>query len=216
MPGACGIDDRGRDARAPGKPQVALSYYHPSPRGLWTGVPEDGVAKRLAGLLVELDSRTAAGMIDRIHLTVWYWELGRKETMRYTLAAMLLTGLVCTGCAKPKPKAPEAAPPAALKAAATRELRPMDLPAEPKDLTAPDPVLKPAPVVTARPVAEPKPVAAPTQAGTMYTIKKGDTFIKIAREVYGNAGRMKDIQAANPGLDPGKLRVGQTIVLPPK
>ena len=39
MPGACGIDDRGRDARAPGKPQVALSYYHQSPKGLYNGVP---------------------------------------------------------------------------------------------------------------------------------------------------------------------------------
>ena len=136
--------------------------------------------------------------------------------MRYTLAAMLLTGLICTGCAKPKPKAPEAAPPTAPKAAATRELRPMDLPAEPKDLTAPEPAPRPAPVITARSVAEPTPPATSTQAGTIYTIKKGDTFIKIAREVYGNASRMKDIRAANPGVNPTKLRVGQTIVLPPK
>ena len=84
------------------------------------------------------------------------------------------------------------------------------------------PVTRPTPLVgpetgpmTDVPPITPAPVApvAPAAGGT-YVIKKGDTFIKIAREVYGDPGRMKDIAAANAGLDPRKLKVGQTIILP--
>jgi len=66
--------------------------------------------------------------------------------------------------------------------------------------------------MTAVTPAPPTP-AAPAAGGT-YVIKKGDTFIKIAREVYGDPSRMKDIAAANPGVNPRKLNIGQTIILP--
>jgi len=64
---------------------------------------------------------------------------------------------------------------------------------------------------------EPTPVApapAPAMGGNTYTIQKGDTFIGIARRVYGNESRFKDIIAANPGVNPNKLQVGQVINLP--
>ena len=48
----------------------------------------------------------------------------------------------------------------------------------------------------------------------IYTIKKDDRYWTIAKEVYGDANRAKDIQAANPGIDPKNLQIGDEIVLP--
>jgi peptidoglycan endopeptidase LytF len=47
--------------------------------------------------------------------------------------------------------------------------------------------------------------------GATYTIKDGDTLAGIASRL-GIA--LDDLRTANPGLDPGTLRVGQTIKLP--
>ena len=50
----------------------------------------------------------------------------------------------------------------------------------------------------------------------MYIVQKGDTLWKIAVSVYCDGQRYRDIEAANPGLVPNKMRVGQKLVLPPK
>jgi len=60
-----------------------------------------------------------------------------------------------------------------------------------------------------QPLPEPEPVAVRT-----YTIKNGDHYWKIAKEVYGDPMRMKDIEAANPGVDPKRLQIGDEILLP--
>ncbi|MGE3963330.1 MAG: LysM peptidoglycan-binding domain-containing protein [Planctomycetota bacterium] len=49
-----------------------------------------------------------------------------------------------------------------------------------------------------------------------YVVRDGDTLYAIARERFGDVGRVDDILRANPGLDPLSLRVGQTIQLPAK
>jgi chitinase len=49
-------------------------------------------------------------------------------------------------------------------------------------------------------------------AGCPYTIKAGDTFWELAQERPGVT--VAQIQALNPGVDPTKLSVGQTIKLP--
>jgi nucleoid-associated protein YgaU len=59
------------------------------------------------------------------------------------------------------------------------------------------------------------PSGAPAGTGT-YTIREADTLSAIAREVYGEERYWKAIVAANPGLDPNRLFVGKTIILPPK
>jgi len=55
---------------------------------------------------------------------------------------------------------------------------------------------------------------APAGGQQTYTIKKGDTLWSIANRVYGNGQKWVDIAQANPSVDPQKLAVGQTIVLP--
>ena len=46
-----------------------------------------------------------------------------------------------------------------------------------------------------------------------YTIKSGDSLAKIAR---ANGVSLADLEAANPGIDPKRLKVGQKINLPTK
>ncbi|MEM6459347.1 MAG: LysM peptidoglycan-binding domain-containing protein [Planctomycetota bacterium] len=47
-----------------------------------------------------------------------------------------------------------------------------------------------------------------------YTVQKGDNYWKIARNIYGDPMRMRDIEAVNPGVDPKKLQIGDEIFLP--
>ncbi len=56
--------------------------------------------------------------------------------------------------------------------------------------------------------------AAVAPSGSTYTVKHGDTLWKIAQTHYGDGRKWKQIQDANPGLEPSKLKVGQTITLP--
>jgi LysM repeat protein len=49
---------------------------------------------------------------------------------------------------------------------------------------------------------------------TRYTIKRGDTLMKIARAVYGKSSKWRRIQEANPGLKPRAIVPGKKIVIP--
>jgi LysM repeat protein len=59
----------------------------------------------------------------------------------------------------------------------------------------------------------PQPPVVPEVAGTEHTIVKGDTFAGLAQK-YGVT--VKAIQAANPGVDPAKLKLGQKVKIPAK
>ncbi len=52
------------------------------------------------------------------------------------------------------------------------------------------------------------------QPYTLYTVKKGDTLMAIARRFYGDASRYKDIAKANNLVDPSKIYVGQVLKIP--
>ncbi len=47
-----------------------------------------------------------------------------------------------------------------------------------------------------------------------YTVQRGDTLAKIARQVYGDSHQYALIQKANNLADPGKIWVGQVLVIP--
>ena len=65
-------------------------------------------------------------------------------------------------------------------------------------------------------VASSAPLAAePSQS---YTVVKGDTLSKIAKQFYGNANRWKAIYEANTDQirNPDLIKPGQVLVIPPK
>ncbi|MFP4356057.1 MAG: LysM peptidoglycan-binding domain-containing protein [Phycisphaerae bacterium] len=48
-----------------------------------------------------------------------------------------------------------------------------------------------------------------------HIVKLGDTLYKLAKQYYGAGTAWQTIAAANPGVDPKKLRVGQRLIIPP-
>jgi LysM repeat protein len=72
------------------------------------------------------------------------------------------------------------------------------------------PAALPAPTTT-NSAAESRPVPAPGAART-YVVKAGDSPYSIARR---SGVRLEALLEANPGLDPRRLRIGQTLNLPP-
>jgi LysM repeat protein len=77
--------------------------------------------------------------------------------------------------------------------------------------TNPPPMTASNPPVSAPPVVAPAPAPVPEAAGTEYVVVKGDSFAKIAKK---HGVSVKAIQAANPGVEPAKLKVGQKISIP--
>jgi LysM repeat protein len=71
------------------------------------------------------------------------------------------------------------------------------------------------PVEASNPPVQPQvmtaPPVAPEAAASEYVVVKGDSLWKIAKK---NAVTVKAIEAANPGIDPAKLKVGQKLSIP--
>ncbi len=102
-----------------------------------------------------------------------------------------------------------------------------DLPPWPSAGPGPDPVAKEtAPPVVAPPVVEapvtpasPPALAgnappAPAGDGTSYVVVKGDTLTKIAERTLGDGNKWTLIRDANPGKDPKRLKIGDTLQIP--
>ena len=66
----------------------------------------------------------------------------------------------------------------------------------------------PAPRTT---VVEPPPAAGGARS---YVIRQGDTLEAIARAQLGDGQKWRQIAAANPGVNPNNLKIGQTISIP--
>jgi sulfite exporter TauE/SafE/copper chaperone CopZ len=62
--------------------------------------------------------------------------------------------------------------------------------------------------------ASPAPVAASPSPPSTYTIQRGDTLKSVAKKLYGDAGRWRDLAAANPARRKKKLKPGQILNLP--
>ncbi|MGC8553322.1 MAG: LysM peptidoglycan-binding domain-containing protein [Phycisphaerae bacterium] len=56
--------------------------------------------------------------------------------------------------------------------------------------------------------------SASSDAGSTYSIRRGDTLAAIAKRVYGSTRMIRSIERANPGVDARHLRIGQKIHLP--
>lgn len=52
------------------------------------------------------------------------------------------------------------------------------------------------------------------QTGGSYTVQRGDTLGKIAKRVLGSSQKWREIARANPSINPNKLNVGETLVIP--
>jgi LysM repeat protein len=72
----------------------------------------------------------------------------------------------------------------------------------PPPMVASNPPVAPPPVVVQPPVAP---------SGTEYVIVHGDTLAKIAKK---NGVTLSALKAANPGVEPTKLKVGQKLTIP--
>jgi LysM repeat protein len=73
------------------------------------------------------------------------------------------------------------------------------------------PVAETNPPVLPPPVGTPTPPQVPENAATEYIVVQGDTFSKIAKK-FGVT--VKAVEAANPGVEPTKLKVGQKLSIP--
>jgi LysM repeat protein len=139
-----------------------------------------------------------------------------------SIHAVFFAGLLMQGCRRDDAKATSKSPDTSMNAPTT----PTDNPTyysnsntatqEVVQASNPPPIAA-TPAVPV-PVVEPKPITPPAPAGTepsiegkSYKIGRGDTLAKIAR---ANGVTLKALTAANPTVDPFKLKVGQTIQIP--
>jgi 5'-nucleotidase/UDP-sugar diphosphatase len=78
------------------------------------------------------------------------------------------------------------------------------------------PTYQPAPTTVTPPANDPAPAQTSTASATTanYTVKKGDTLYRIAKDRYGDGKQWQKIASANPGVSASTLRVGQTLVIP--
>jgi len=136
----------------------------------------------------------------------------RLKLAVFCVLAISVTGLVAMliqGCKRENPEA-NANPPADtnLPSLSMNTPPPADtnLPPAPPVASNPPPV---APPVVVPPPVTPPPVEP--AAGTEYVVVQGDTLAKIAK-THGIS--LKALEAANPGVDPKKLKIKQKLVLP--
>jgi nucleoid-associated protein YgaU len=138
-------------------------------------------------------------------------------------AGFVVVGLIGGGCATNNAAARKPATPAN---SAVTHLSPPVLASAPQPvIVQPVQPIQPVLPVPVQPVAgEPQPVVASAQqspasstasaGGTGYTVQKGDTLSKIARNKYGNVNAVRKIKEANPGIDYNNIKAGQKIMLP--
>lgn len=86
---------------------------------------------------------------------------------------------------------------------------------EPAPAPAPKtPVVKPVAPVADKPAVAPSPAPrrpAPVAVGEVYVVQKGDSLSKISKRFNV---KLNAIVAANPGIKPNKIRIGQKVKIP--
>ncbi len=84
---------------------------------------------------------------------------------------------------------------------------------EPAPQPEPDPRPDPAPAPAPAPAPSPDPVPVVPQFRD-YTVRSGDSFYRIAETELGSSARWKEIAAANPDVDPLRMREGMVVRIP--
>lgn len=84
--------------------------------------------------------------------------------------------------------------------------------ATPGTTDAATPTTEPAPEPTDTPEPPPEPTSTPSSLGQTYTVKSGDIPETIAAQ-FGIT--TQELLAANPGVNPTNLQVGQVLIIPP-
>jgi len=137
--------------------------------------------------------------------------------------AVSVTGLVVMliqGCKRDQPQDNPVPPADTNSSAMTSSNPPPDLssnavvytPSNPAPAVAPAPVPS-TPMPLATPTPTPTPAVTEPVAGAEYVVAPGDTLAKIAK---ANGVTLKALKAANPGVDPKKLKVKQKLTIPGK
>jgi LysM repeat protein len=135
----------------------------------------------------------------------------RLKLAVFCVLAISVTGLVAVliqGCKREKPTDTELNPPSldTNSIATDTNFPPLNEVSNPP-VTVPPVATNPPAIIP--PVAPIEPLAP--AAGAEYVVAKGDTLAKIAKK---NGVTLKALQAANPGVVPTKLKVGQKLALP--
>ena len=156
-----------------------------------------------------------------------------KILMILTVHVVLIGGMLLQGCKDTKSNAAiqpvpdttpattssstDSVPPVATTSSISNAVAsnaPQTLAQNPPLASAPQPMSTSAPVVQPQPVPVPIPAPVAPVASTEsreYTIAKGDTLGALAKK---NGISLKTLLAANPGVDPKKLKVGQKVQIP--
>jgi LysM repeat protein len=136
----------------------------------------------------------------------------RLKLAVFCVLAVSVTGLVAMliqGCKREKPSDETLNPPSL----DTNSVA-MDTNSLANSISNPPVMVPPAPTnppVVIPPVAPVEPLAPAAGTGSEYVVVKGDSLAKIAKK---NGVTLKALQAANPGVVPTKLKVGQKLTIP--
>ena len=129
----------------------------------------------------------------------------RLKLAVFCVLAVSVTGLVAVliqGCKRDKPSE-DLNPP-------SLDTNPPAMDTNPPPYSVSNPPVPVPPMVTNPPPVIP-PIATVQTGGSEYVIVAGDTLAKIAKK---NGVTLKALQAANPGVVPTKLKVGQKLAIP--
>jgi LysM repeat protein len=127
----------------------------------------------------------------------------------FAINILVISPLLIQGCKKEAPAADTSALPSS--DTTTNPTPDTNLPPVPMTNTMPalasnTPPPAPLPVPPA-----PAPIVPEVPAGQDYVVAKGDSFYSIAKKFHV---KIKDIESANPGVTPAKLKVGQKLQVP--